>query len=198
MPAMRTQDGRAAERNREPRDNRRQGASTIANMRQSISQMFVGESRLGRQEAPLPEPPLDSPKTPRLLLGLQNFSTTRIAIPYLNRNSISLPNSPIGASPPLTPLSIRPVVQTTTTHNPPATISSIPSHVRHNSARRSVGVETAETRSPEMAAVGRTRNKKVKPTKKQRSCGPTFKHKRVRAKVLTCIISGLVNPPSAR
>src|SRR4051812_11037545 len=106
MPPRRELEER---RSRRTNTSRRPAPSTLGEMRQGIGHMFTRRPRV----VPAPESvesgdQLESPKTPRLVLGLQNFSSTRLAIPYLNRNSTSLPSTPMAADAP-SPLSPRPI-----------------------------------------------------------------------------------------
>jgi len=167
--------------------------SSLAEMRRNIGMMFSGESRVGRQRISVIGSALESPKTPRLVLGLQNFSSTRLAIPYLNRTSISLPSSPVVPSPPPAPSRSPSSAQSPQHSLQTTTIYVVPSRGQRNSPRReNIGVEPADVHLAELADIGRRRRRKGKSKKSRRQCGPKFKHKRIRAKILTCTISALV------
>ena len=160
--------------------------------------MFSGESRVGRRRAAIEsdEPALESPKTPRFILGPQNFSTTRLAIPYLNRPSMSLPSSPISPSPPTAPRlahSPQPPLPAPPQESTSSTVRPSRTRERHQSPRREdVGVEPADAHLAQLADIGR-RRRKGKSKSRDRRCELRFKHRRVRAKALTCVISGLVS-----
>lgn len=198
MRSGRQQDPADTRERRERRQARLQIPARVVDMRRGIGQMFSNESRSGRRRAEVVniEPALESPKTPRLVLG-QNFSTTRLAIPYLNRPSVSLPSSPVFSNPPPVPARSSPPV----TQGPlPALPRASPTHhtrpgrsrERRESPRRDeVGVEPADAHLAELADIGR-RRRKGKFSRKERRCGPKFKHRRIRAKALSCMISGLV------
>jgi hypothetical protein len=175
----------------------RPAPSRLENVRAGINQLFTGRSTVGRVRSQPPE----SPKAPRLVLGLQNFSSTRLAVPYLNRTATSTPTppSPTAASPrsahsPSTPLSSRPITPNALRHHTSRqpSVSTIPPQVRHNSSRRFVGIDPAEVHLAELANVGRQRRKN-KPKQSERTCAPKIKNRKIRAKILSCFISGLVN-----
>lgn len=198
MPSAQQQDGADRNVRRERRQSRAQLRASVVDMRRGIGQMFSEESRVGRRRAAFEtdEPALESPKTPRFVLGPQNFSTTRLAIPYLNRPSMSLPSSPISPTPP-TPPRLAPSPQPPLPAPPQASTSFTvrPSRTRerYQSPRRDdVGVEPADAHLAQLADIGR-RRRKVKSKRKERRCGLRFKHRRVRAKALACVISGLVS-----
>ena len=181
----------------------RRQISRLENVRMGINEMFTGRSRVGRARSirhspgtALESSDLQSPKSPRFVLGLNNLSSTTLAIPYLNR---SAPPSPVSATPisahslpapissrPITPNSFRQQVQRQ------QNISTVPSHIRHNSERRFRGVDPAELRLIELAEDGRRRRRRGSKSNRTRSCSPQTKNKKVRRKILTCIISGLV------
>jgi hypothetical protein len=175
----------------------RQPPSRLENVRTGIQQMFTGRSMVGAARAHSPE----SPKTPRLALGLQNFSSTRLDIPYLTRiatipnpsNEPQIASSPESAHSPATPISSRPITPNSLRQQiQQPTISTVPSHVRHNSARRFVGIDPAEQHLAELADRGR-RRRRYKSRSRDRRCAPKIKNRKIRSKILRCFISGLVS-----
>lgn len=164
-------------------------------MRVEINQLFSGRSsvRLPRSLSP------ESPKTPRLALGLQNLPSTRIHIPYLNRTSSTdssrstRPNTavPRPARDP-TSFSSRPITpraRQEETQNSPTT--TFPPQVRRSSGRRFVG-DPAELHLAELAHVERRRRRhKSKNRRAERRCGPKIKNRKIRQKILSCFVSGL-------
>ncbi|KUJ18049.1 uncharacterized protein LY89DRAFT_36150 [Mollisia scopiformis] len=173
----------------------REPPSRLENVRLSVHQLFSGRSRVGtlpRSSTP------ESPKTPRLALGLGNLPSTRLHIPYLSRtNTISSQrsNSPL-SSPrsirhPYTPLGDRPASVSSLRQEapqPPAPVAQ--TETRRNSPRRFVGVDPAELHLAELADTGRRRRRR-KSTRTKRKCLPKIKNKKIRAKLLSCFISGL-------
>jgi len=164
--------------------------SRIEGIRTGINQMFSGRSRVGPPRSRTPE----SSKTPRLALGLGNFSSTRLVIPYLTRtNTISRPptrhDTPISS----TPITAESLQHSLRQQNTTLPLSSTPRHARHNShtARRFVGVDPAELHLAELAETGRRRRRKAR--ERERRCAPKIKNKKIRAKILSCFVSGLVN-----
>jgi hypothetical protein len=165
--------------------------SRIEGIRTGMNQLFSGRSRVGPPRSRTPE----SPKTPRLALGLGNFSSTRLVIPYLTRtNTTSRPptrqDTPPISSRPITANSLRNSLRQQNTILP---ISNPPRHARHNShtARRFVGVDPAELHLAELAETGRRRRQR-KARERERRCMPKIRNKKIRAKILSCFISGLV------
>ncbi|KAH8687670.1 hypothetical protein BGZ60DRAFT_522319 [Tricladium varicosporioides] len=169
------------------RDSSRPASSRIEGIRTGINHLFTGRSRIGTPRSHTPE----SPKTPRLALGLGNLSSTRIVIPYLTRtntNSSQSSQTPIRPQhTPHTSVSSRPIAPNP--HQQQAPVSTIPPQIRHNGARRFRGVDPAETHLAELAEAGRRRRNKVRSS--ERRCGPKIKNRKIRAKILTCFISGL-------
>jgi hypothetical protein len=171
--------------------------SRLQNVRVEINQLFSGRSsvRLPRSLSP------ESPKTPRLALGLQNLPSTRIHIPYLNRRSSTdssrstQPNTAVPrparnptsfSSRPITPRALREEPRNTPT-------TSIPPQVRRSSGRRFVG-DPAELHLAELAHVGRRRRRhKSRNRRAERRCGPKVKNRKIRQKILSCFVSGLVS-----
>jgi hypothetical protein len=177
----------------------RRASSRLENVRIGINQLFSGRSSVGLPRSQTP----DSPKTPRLAIGLQNLPSTRINIPYLNRPSSAGSNETArsnaagsrSARSPLTPFSSRPITpralqqetrDSTDRPNPPP--------VRHSSTRRFIGVDPAELHLAELARVGRQRRRQnTRKRHAKRRCAPKIKNKKIRAKILSCFISGLVS-----
>jgi hypothetical protein len=188
MPPVR-QNGH---RRQQSSESSRGPQSRIEGIRTGINSLFSGRSRVGPPRSRTPE----SPKTPRLALGLGNFSSTRLVIPYLTRtNTTSRPptrqNTPI-SSRPITADSLRNSLRQQDTILP---LSNPPRHARHNShtARRFVGVDPAELHLAELAETGRRRRQRK--AKESRRCAPKITNKKIRAKILSCFISGLVKIP---
>jgi hypothetical protein len=169
--------------------------SRVAAIRTSINHLFSGRSRVGpleRSRTP------DSPKTPRLPLGLGNFSSTRLHIPYLSRSdSTSSIRTPIRAqhsahssvsseaAAPLRRETRRiPENHTSAPPSPPRT------HYNPPASRRFVGVGPEDDRLAQLAEIGRRRRNKSRNA--NRRCGPKVKNRKIRAKILSCFISGLV------
>jgi hypothetical protein len=193
MPSRRQSNsqGSPSER-RHPRQN-----SRLDGMRTGLHQLFNGRSTVGPRN-----PTLDSPKSPRFVLGLPNLSTTRLNVPYLDRTpsvprrsntqrSNSSPTPSPSRSPqtpsdsrPSSPESLRLYIQ-----QPPVSVA--PSHVRHHSARRFVGVDPAELHLAELAQSGRGR-RRHKSRNRERTCAPKIKNRKIRAKILSCFVSGMV------
>jgi hypothetical protein len=184
----------------------RPAPSRLQNVRVGINQLFTGRSRVGLPRSQSPE----SPKTPRLALGLQNLPSTRINIPYLNRTSSTSsdrstrPNTavPRSARNPLTPFTSRPLTprglqqETRDPHH-----TTIPPPVRHSSRRRFVGVDPAEMHLAELAQVGRRRRRqksRARPRHAERRCGPKIKNRKIRQKILSCFVSGIVSSPGPK
>jgi hypothetical protein len=165
--------------------------SRLEGIRTGVNHLFSGRSRVGTPRSRTPE----SPKTPRLALGLGNFSSTRLVIPYLTRTNAT-PPSPARHDP-HSPISSRPItadsLRQQTTILP---TSQVPPHVRHNShsARRFVGVDPAELHLANLAESGR-RRRRNKARQREPRCAPKIKNKKIRAKILSCFISGLVSSP---
>jgi hypothetical protein len=198
MPPIRQSNPRRSPSGRSSRPSQ---SSRLGGVRAGIHQLFSGRSTVGpRSLTP------DSPKTPRFVLGLPNLSTTRLNVPYLiqttsnptrsnsNRSNASRTSSssqdaessttPI-SSRPITPNSLRQQIQ-----QPP--LSAVPTHVRHDSARRFVGVDPAEQHLAELAQAGRER-RRHKRRHRERNCAPKIKNKKIRSKILSCFISGIVS-----
>jgi len=177
----------------------RRAPSRLENVRIGINQLFTGQSRVGLSRNQTPE----SPKTPRLALGLQNLPSTRINIPYLNRtsstssNESTRPNTavPRSARNPLTPFSSRPITpRALRQESRDSTDRTVPPPVRHTSTRRFIGVDPAELHLAELAQAGRRRRRQnSRKRHANRRCAPKIKNRKIRAKILSCFVSGLVN-----
>lgn len=173
----------------------REAPSRLEGIRSGINHLFSGRSRVGPPRSHTPE----SPKTPRLALGLGNFSSTRLQLPYLSRTNTATP-PPSSRYDSHSPISSRPVTDSSLRHQ--TTIlptSSVPPHVRHHSqsARRFVGVDPAELHLAELAESGR-RRRRNKGRKREHRCAPKIKNKKIRNKILSCFISGLVSSLGGR
>ena len=169
-------------------------ASRIEIVRAGIQQLFSGRSSVGtRSSSP------ESPKTPRLALGLNNLSSTRLNIPFLTRTnttdrSTTSPSSPSARSP-TTPISSRPITRNALREHELSNVSAIPPPLRHNSNQRFAGVDPAERELAELAYIGRRRRNR---TSKERRCAPKIKNQKIRANILKCFISGMVNLPHSK
>ena len=175
-------------------ESSRERPSRLEGIRTGVNHLFSGRSRVGTPRSRTPE----SPKTPRLALGLGNFSSTRLVIPYLTRTNTNPSPSPTRHDP-HSPISSRPItahsLRQQTTILP---TSSVPPHVRQNShsARRFVGVDPAELHLADLADSGR-RRRRNKTRQREPRCAPKIKNRKIRAKILSCFISGLVRIPPA-
>jgi hypothetical protein len=171
-----------------------------------VHQMFSGRSRVGT--SPRNSMP-DSPKTPRIALGLGNLPSTRLHIPYLSRsNTSSSQRSARSASlnsprsfrhHPYTSLDDRPTTANSVRQDAPqppvpAAQSSEPrqSSRQRSPQRRFVGVDPAELHLAELAETGRRRRRRKSP-RLDRICLPKVKNKKIRAKILSTFISGMVS-----
>lgn len=160
--------------------------------------MFSGRSGVGTAGSNSPE----SPKTPRAAPGLQNLHlpSTRIVIPYLNRTysqNTTPAASPRSSRHPYTSIDSRSITpQSSRQQTEPGAVSR-PSQSRQNSqrARRFVGVDPAELHLAELAEAGR-RRRRQKSRAPERKCFPQIKNRKIRSKILSCFISGLVRNPS--
>lgn len=172
----------------------RPAPTRLENMRSGLQQLFTGRSTIGRSEERDPVP--DTPKTPRLPLGLQSLPVTRWEIPHLNRSTSSssarsatsitnrteapqaLPDTPISARP-ITPNSYTEMQRTIS--RPQPTVQS--------SSRPFVGVDPEEQHLAELAARGRRRRKRSQQTRQ--AWMPNMKNRKIRSKVIGCTLSGL-------
>lgn len=198
MPPIRQSNHRRSSSGRSSRPSQ---SSRLDGVRAGIHQLFSGRSTVGPR-SPTP----DSPKSPRFVLGLPNLSTTRLNVPYLTRTASNpsrsnsqrsyaapAPSSSQTPESPSTPISSRPITPNSLRQQiQQPGVSAVPSHVRHNSARRFVGVDPAEQHLVELAQAGRDRRRR-KRKHKERTCGPKIKNRKIRAKILMCFVSGLVN-----
>jgi hypothetical protein len=200
MPPIRPSNSRRSPSDRPSRPSQ---SSRLDGVRAGIHQLFTGRSTVGPR-SPTP----DSPKTPRFVLGLPNLSSTRLNVPYLSRTpsvprrsntqrSNTTPTASSSQSPesPTTPISSRPITPNSLRQQvqQPA-VSAVPYHVRNNSARRFVGVDPAEHHLAELAQAGRER-RRHKRRHRERVCAPKIKNRKIRAKILSCFISGMVILP---
>jgi hypothetical protein len=179
------------------RDTVRRQPSRVEGIRTSINHLFSGRSRVGSQHRSHTP---DSPKTPQLPLGLGNFSSTRLNIPYLSRsNSGSSIRTPIRAehsprSPIFAQQAAAPLRRETRRipENNTVVPSNLPqAHYNPPAARRFVGVGPEDDRLAQLAETGR-RRRRNKPRSATRRCAPKIKNRKIRAKILSCFISGLV------
>ncbi len=137
----------------------------------------------------------ETPKTRREPLGLRDLPSTRIVIPYLNR-TYSQNNTPV-VSPqssrhPYTSIDTRPLTPQSLREQAEPVVSSPPSSRQDSSrARRFVGVDPAELHLAELAQAGRRRRRR-KTRASKRACSPHIKNRKIRSKILSCFISGLV------
>ena len=176
-----------------------QPQSRVESVRSGLNGWFSGRSRVGipgRQRSP------ESPKPPQRTPGLQELRlpSTRLHIPYLSRSDsqASLRDSGPLASPrslrhPFATIGSRsatPVSQRE--HTRQASNETVFPRTHQPSGRRFVGVDPAELHLANLAATGRRRRNKQKPRRSERLCGPKIKNRRIRAKILSCFISGLV------
>lgn len=165
--------------------------ASLDNVWERRGRSFTGLVDAGPERTPTPE----APKIPRLVLGLHNFSTTRLVIPHLDRTA---PSSPVVASPvaverPSTPMALGPTNPNSyPQHIHIQTASGPISHSRHLSAERFAGVDPADARLAALAESGRRRRRKKKRRSSSRGCAPRIRNRRIRGKILACIISGLV------
>ncbi len=177
-----------------------QSQSRLENVRSGLNGWFSGRSRVGtprRSRTP------ESPKTPRHTLGLQDLPSTRLHIPYLTRtNSIgSVRDSSPLASPrslrsfrlPFTQLTSRPTTPSTLRQETRRTsVETLFPRAHQNPGRRFVGVDPAELHLAELADTGR-RRRRQKARRPERRCAPKIKNRKIRAKILSCFISGMVS-----
>ena len=169
-------------------ESSRERPSRLEGIRTGVNHMFSGRSRVATPRSGTPE----SPKTPRLALGLGNFSSTRLVLPYLTRSNTNPPQYATRHDP-HSPVSTRPItahsLRQQTTILP---TSSVPPRVRHDSqsGRRFVGVDPAELHLASLVDSGRRRRRNK--AKREPQCAPKIKNKKIRTKILSCFISGLV------
>jgi len=188
MPPIRQSTSRRSPTN----SSRPAPPSRLENVRTGIQHLFSGRSSVGTR-APTPE----SPKTPQPTLGLQRLPSTRLNIPYLTRSESDRsrrshraqrsPNTPL-SSRPITPNSLQQQIQQ-------SNVSTIPPQVRHNSQRRFVGIDPAEQHLAELAQDGRRRRRTKSRKADRHKCAPKIKNRKIRSKILSCFISGIVRSP---
>lgn len=177
--------------------------SRVVSLRSGLNGWFNGRSRVGTPRSSSPE----SPKTPRQRPGLGELRlpSTRLHIPYLSRsNSIaSVRDSGPLASPrsfrhPFATISSRPVTPSTLRQQArPLSGETVFPRSHQPSGRRFVGVDPAELHLADLAATGR-RRRRLKTRRSERLCGPKIKNRQIRAKILSCFISGMVHPPQSQ
>jgi len=168
-------------------------SSRLDNVRSGIQSLFTGRSTVGtRSHHP------EAPKSPAVSLGLGHLPSTRLHIPYLARirTGTSVRDS---SSSTVSTASTPPYTRTTTPVNPhsadevlanaqPLPVSAAPPRVHRSSAPRYVGVGPEEQHLAELANTGR-RRRKIR--MRERGCGPKMKNKKIRAKFLSSLISGV-------
>lgn len=154
----------------------------VGRLRAGIQQMFSGRSSVGT-----PSSPPDSPKTPRLPLDPNNLSSRTEPAPDYSRYS-SQP-----AANPLPPTTTRPAATHTPQQRPVYSGISILSFQTGRRPPRPF-VDPEEQQLAELANEGRRRRHKTPVEKK---CFPKIKSKRTRSKMVTCVVSGLVNTYSS-
>jgi hypothetical protein len=153
--------------------------STAGRVRTGVQQMFSGRSSVGTQ-SPTPE----SPKTPRLALALNNpSSTTTPSSHAVSPLSQSATDTGIPATP--QPAAPGPVRHQQTYHD----ISVLSVQTRHQTPRRFV--DPGEHQLAELANEARRRRHKTQGGERRRS--PRAKKPKLRAKILTCFVSGVVS-----
>ncbi|CZT02934.1 uncharacterized protein RAG0_09891 [Rhynchosporium agropyri] len=182
-----------------------QAQSRFESLRNGLNRWFSGRSRVGtprRQEVP------ESPKTPRHTPGLQELRlpSTRIHIPYLTRSDSreSSRDSEVLASPrsfrhPFAPIAApRPITANSFDTRPhtrrPSDDQNVLPRAHQPAGHRFVGVDPAELHLADLAATGRRRRRRRRTQKMRRSerlCGPKIKNRKIRAKTLSCFISGM-------
>ncbi|KAH8808078.1 hypothetical protein F5884DRAFT_677414 [Xylogone sp. PMI_703] len=169
-------------------DSRRPG-SRGENVRSGVNRLFSGESRIGSRRSRRPE----TPKPPRLPFVLPNMSSIRITLPHLHHTRSNLSVSSQASTSPLSP------------HDPPTQrpistdsfrelqrqATTMPAHSRSDSRRRFVGVDPEELYLAHLAEAGRSR-RKTKNREKEYRCAPKIKNRKIRNKIVSCFISGIM------
>ena len=194
--------------------------SRLENIRISIHGLFSGRSSVGRsRRGSLPTP--DSPKSPQPAPTLQPVAGlgSRLIIPYLHRSASqsdsrsqsradSRTGSHVAALPPApdyqsihtpdTPLSARPITPTSWGQIRQSN-DTTRLEMAHHSPRRFVGVDPAEQRLAALAqdARRRRRQKSRRSDSGRRRCGPKIRNRKIRNKILSCFVSGIVSSKSA-
>jgi len=167
--------------------------SRLDSVRSGIHSLFTGRSTVGtRSHHP------EVPKSPAVSLGLGHLPSTRLYIPYLARvrtgtsvRDSSTSTVSTASTPPYTrtttPVSSHPADDALPNAQPP-TVSAAP-RVHRSSTPRYVGVDPEEQHLAELANTGRRRRKT---SRSERGCGPKMKNKKIRAKFLSSLVSGVV------
>lgn len=173
----------------------RRAPTRLENMRSGLQELFTGRSTIGRAEERDPVP--ETPKTPRLPLGLQTLPVTRFDIPYLTRSTTS--SSTRSAAPvttsrtdvpiasPDTPISARPI--TPNSYSAMQMTMGGPQPTYQSSSRPFVGVDPEEQHLAELAATGRRRRRRTRQARP--AWVPNMKNRKIRSKALGCLLSGL-------
>lgn len=157
-------------------------------VRAGMRHMFAGRSTIGSQSSP-PE----SPKTPQVVLNQSNWSSTRLAIPYISRTRTTPPSTAQNSAPASTAN-----VQAQASSGPTA-----PERVRRQRAFHAISVLSGQTRSnngrgfvdpadqhlAELAREGRRRRHKSTDISRRRT---TKAKRKLRSKIVTCFVSGMV------
>ncbi|KAL2071233.1 hypothetical protein VTL71DRAFT_12468 [Oculimacula yallundae] len=174
-----------------------QPQSRVERLRSGMNGWFNGQSRVGTPRREVP----DSPKTPRYTPGLQELRlpSTRLHIPYLTRSdsSQSLRDRALLASPrsgrhPFAPISSPPrAAASERPHTRRPSDENVPTRTQQPIARRFTGVDPAELHLADLAAAGRRRRGTQKTRRSERLCGPKIKNRKIRAKILSCFVSGM-------
>jgi hypothetical protein len=160
----------------------------VGRVRAGMRQMFSGRSTVGTQDSPP-----DSPKTPRLVLGLNNLSSTRLVIPYLSRTTTT--PSPESTETPTrtTPNSDAPAASGPA---PPDAVRLQPAYndiavlsVQTRRDSRPGFVDPAEQHLAQLASEGRRRRHKSTDISRRRAAKAKTK---LRSQIVACFVSGMV------
>ncbi|RDW62614.1 hypothetical protein BP5796_10916 [Coleophoma crateriformis] len=187
-----------------------QNSTRMEGMRVGLQQLFTGRSTVGMdtQREARDEEEVLSPKTPVLTFRAHELPSTRIQIPGLSRSGSRASNhswrssnrSSRGSershrvSEDLDPISTRPITpeslqRSVSEHQQPQPVYNFV-HPRDHS--RFVSIDPAEAELAELAQTGRRRRRRKTRTKtRSRTCGPKIRNRKIRAKMLNCIVSGV-------